>query len=286
MIKRLMPFLFAGFMGVVAVAMMQGYLARQRQSLELERKKLLELYKEQVEIVVAQQDLPVDTIIEAQHLGRETIPQKFVQPYATSRLNDVVGLMTTAPIAKGEQVLRNKLRRQDQLAAGMTLSGVTPEGMRAVTITTDPVTGVGGFVRPGDTVDVLWTFAMSEVGGGREGERMTVTLFQDVTILTVGNQMVGEMGGQQEGAGNAFAMTLALTPKQTSLLSLARDRGRIHLSLRSRADSGQRMVVAPENMGTLMEAALGKGAPKSSARVQRTVEVFKGLERSVVAVNE
>ena len=160
MIKRLLPFIFATALGIVAVLVMQWHIGRQRRALDLERKKLYATYQAPIEVIVAKQDLPEGTTLAKEHLALRSIPRNFIQPYATTQAVEVLGLVTRAPMAEGEQVLRNKLQRPEEAVLVSSLSRVTPEGMRAVTIGTDALTGVGGFVRPGDVVDILWSFQL------------------------------------------------------------------------------------------------------------------------------
>src|SRR3990167_7475872 len=146
--KRFIPFIFAGVLGLVAVLLLQNYLGQQRRALDAERKKLLAQLQDQLDIVVAKADLPDGRPIDPKSLDRRAIPSKFVQPYAISDPREIIGLVPIAPIAAGEQVLRNKLRRATETAVGTTLSTMTPEGKRAVIVTVDPVTA--NFVHPGD----------------------------------------------------------------------------------------------------------------------------------------
>ena len=176
--KRLLPVVVAVVMGVLAVSLMRQYLAEQRRSLEAERKKLLANYPQPVDVIVAAKDLSEGTTIEASQLAVAQIPEKFVQPYGTRNPKELIGQVTAAPIAEGEQVLLNKLRKPDALPTGSGLSAVTPKGRRAVTIMVDAITGVGGFVRPGDEVDILWSLKLPPQPGQQEGQVLTLTLFQ------------------------------------------------------------------------------------------------------------
>ena len=166
MMKRLVPFAFAGILGLVAVALMQQYLDRQRHVIAQERARLQSEFQEPLEVIVARADLEEGTTVTTDHLSLRPIPKKFVQPFATSRASDLVGRVTLAPIAEGEQFLKNKVREPHEVAKGETLSKLTPKGYRAITLGMDELRGVGGFVRPGDTVDILWTFQAPPPGGG------------------------------------------------------------------------------------------------------------------------
>jgi len=281
-LKRVMPFLFAGVMGLLAVFVFEQYRQRLLREVEQERQKLRAEYEAPVDVIVAKQDIPAGKALAEADLAVASIPGKFVQPYATRYGGDLLGLVAIAPIAQGEQILRNKLRTASELAPDATLSGLTPEGKRAVTIGSDALNGVGGFVRPGDRIDILWTVKLPEAQGN---ESVTMTLFQNVTVLAVGNEMIGKATSEKESAPD-YTVTLSLTPQETSLLYYARAQGQIQLSLRPRTDKSGQVAIAPASGKTLMESLLGKQAGTGTPKPQRTVEVYKGLERSVVSVNE
>ena len=289
MIKRLLPFIFATALGIVAVLVMQWHIGRQRRALDLERKKLYATYQAPIEVIVAKQDLPEGTTLAKEHLALRSIPRNFIQPYATTQAVEVLGLVTRAPMAEGEQVLRNKLQRPEEAVLVSSLSRVTPEGMRAVTIGTDALTGVGGFVRPGDVVDILWSFQLPGPDAkAKKEELVTVTLFQGVKVLAVGNQMMGAPGTKEQEPSRDYTVTLALTPEQTQVLLFAREQGRVELSLRPQTEGEEQVAIPPAHIRMLIGAVLGSEAVQEQpeAAPPRTVEVFKGLERSVVSLNE
>jgi pilus assembly protein CpaB len=262
---------------------MRQYLNQERRKLQHEWQRLMADYQQPLEVVVAAKDLPEGLPLEPSHLKMATVPEKFMQPYAVKSPQELVGRVTIAPMAEGEQVLLTKVRSADEVPADAILSGLTPKGKRAVTIGVDAITGVGGFVRPGDTVDVLWTFKLPQAGQP-EGQVVTLTLFQDVPVLAVGHQMVGRsMRTAEESA--EYTVTLALNPQETSFLLFAREQGRIQLSLRSRLESGQ-TAVAPANINTLLESQLGIKAAAPVSPAVKKAEIYKGLKRDVVVFSE
>lgn len=284
MVKRLIPFIFSAVLGLIAVVMLQQYLGKERAKLAKQQQELQALFQDQISVIVAMTEIPAGTAIAPEHLDSKLIPSKFVQPYATTRGVDVLGLVPIAPISQGEQILTNKLRREREQPMSATLAGLTPEGKRAVTVGLDSLTGVGGFVRPGNSVDILWTFKVPSGGGSQEGELVTMPLFQNVAVLAVGAEMVGKSTTDRE-ASSEYTVTLALEPQEALLLLFAREQGGIQVSLRPPSDTEQ-LAVGPANMSTLMESVLGKDATGEAPKPQRTVEVIRGLEHSVVAVNE
>lgn len=321
--RRLMALALAIGLGIAWLVMSNRMMVNERRKLAAERKKLLENYQSPIEVVVAAKDIPAETVIQAPMLSFAKIPERFAQPYSVREPNLLVGQMTVADVAAGEQVLTNKIKKPEDIApVGTTLANVVPKGKRAVTITVNTLTGVGGFVRPGDVVDVLWTLGLP--GPDKEHpELVTLTLFQDVDVLAVQREIAGqppshheaaskdskdnkENNGQSssaESAGDAesentaapvagsgqqgdYTATLALNPQDISFLLFAREQqGRIQLALRSKDEAGAKISVAPVNMATMMGAALGQDVLKANQpKPQRHVEVYKGLNRDVVVL--
>ena len=288
--RRVIIGVFAVVFAVGAVALAHQWLSQQRRALEVERKKVMANYQTPIEVIVAAKDLPEDTVLEAGHLRLATVPEKFVQPYAVRAPQDLIGKITSVPMAKDEQVLANKVRRPEEAPKGFTLSGVTPKGKRAVTIVVDIITGVGGFIRPGDLVDILWTIKMPDASH-KEGQAVTLTVFQDVPVLAVGGEIVGRSAARtasgEKKDSNEYTVTLALSPQETSFLLFAREQGRIQLSLRSKTEEGKAVAVVPANINTLLEMQLGlksEGQPQAAKSSGRHVEVYRGLKRDLVAL--
>lgn len=285
-IKRLIPFIVAGVFGLATVFMLQTVLQSERKKIAADRQKLMEQYRliEPIDVIVARKDIAEGEAITAEHLDKKSIPKQFVQPYATSRGADLLGMVAKSPIATGEQLLTNKLRRDSDKPVGATLSAVTPEGMRAVTIGTDALGGVGGFVRPGDKVDVLWTLQVPKPDS-KEPELVTVSLFQAVDVLAVGPEMVGKAPSEQVVSSD-FTVTISLMPQQASLLLYAREQGKIQLALRPTGDKDLHVAMSPTDMEAIMRAVMGDESVPPARKPERMVEVIKGMDRSMVSVTE
>ncbi len=312
--RRLMVLVLAIGLGVVALMMFNKMMVGERRKLAAERKKLLENYQSPIEVVVAAKDLPPQTVIESSMLTFAKVPERFAQPYSVRDPNQLVGLMTLVDVAAGEQVLTNKVKTPQEAVQSTTLSTVVPKGKRAVTITVNTLTGVGGFVRPGDLVDILWTLALP--GPDKDHpELITLTLFQDVDVVAIQREIAGQpavhhapdaedkngqaaavdSGGGEDaeatssvagtGKEGEYTATLALNPQDISFLLFAREQGRIQLTLRSKEEEGSKVAVAPVNMTTMMGATLGPEILKANQpKPQRHVEVYKGLNRDVVVL--
>ena len=287
--KRLIPLMVSLLLALLAAGWVRGWLMGQRKQLQQElaakEHSLLAQYGNSVDVIAALKDIPENTVLTKDHLGYVTVLEKFVQPYATRKPDDLIGKVTQVPFAQGEQLLLNKVKRPEETRIGSTLSRVTPDGKRAVTIQVDPITGVGGMVFPGDFVDIVWNFQAASPGE-REHQLVTVTIFQHVEVLAVDHQLAGQ-GGDTGGRTSGYTVTLALNPQDAAMLLFAREQGRIQLSLRSTKESTERVAVMPTTMNTLTEAILGKPTKREAPKmVEQPVEVYKGLERSVVAVSK
>ena len=110
------------------------------------------------------------------------------------------------------------------------LDGVTSQlkkGQRAFAIRVDVTSGVSGFLRPGDRVDVYWT---GQSGGG------------DVTkLIEPGVQLIAiDQSANSERANAAIArtVTVAVSPRQVAALAQAQATGRLSLSLVGATDDG------------------------------------------------
>ena len=93
-------------------------------------------------------------------------------------------------------------------------------GMRAFTIRTDAQTGVSGFLRPGDRVDVYWT-------GSAQGRGVTQLIDANIRIIAI-NQSADE--DVREGVV-AKTVTVEVNPRQVAALAQAQQTGRLSLSL-------------------------------------------------------
>lgn len=140
----------------------------------------------------------------------------------------VVGRVVLYPLAAGEPILDR------QLATPGASSGLTvkiPDGMRAISLRSDEVVGVAGFILPGTHVDVLVTIHPS--GGG---DPVTNTVLQDVEVLTIGQKTEPDPEGKPV---TATVVTLLVTPDQAEKVDLASNQGIVHFVLRNGVDKAE-----------------------------------------------
>jgi len=101
-------------------------------------------------------------------------------------------------------------------------------GMRAFAIKVDVSSGVSGFLRPGDRVDVYWTgrIESGDEGFSRGGD-VTKLIEAGVKLIAVDQQASGD----DNTAVIARTVTVAINPQQVAALAQAQSTGRLSLSL-------------------------------------------------------
>lgn len=124
-------------------------------------------------------------------------------------------------IVAGEPIIEQKIVRAG--SSGLMAAILSP-GMRAVTQRVSPETASGGFILPGDRVDILHT-----VGGAQSSNR-TRTIFEDVRVLAV-DAIYSENPEAPYIAG--ANVTLEFSPEDAESFVTARSGGTVSLALRS-----------------------------------------------------
>ena len=94
-------------------------------------------------------------------------------------------------------------------------------GMRAFTINVDVSSGVSGFLRPGDRVDVYWS-------GNAGGQEVSKLIDEAVKLIAINQSADAD---RTEETMIARTVTIEGTPQQVAALSLAQQTGRLTLSL-------------------------------------------------------
>ncbi len=135
------------------------------------------------------------------------------------------------------KVLRTMERFEPILAVKVTgpgeeagLTSQLERGERAFAIKVDVSSGVSGFLRPGDFVDVYWTGKV----GGKE-VRTEANSVGDITKLIETNVKLIAVdqtaNSEKSGANVARTVTVAVKPQQVAALAQAQATGRLSLSL-------------------------------------------------------
>ncbi|MGB8817905.1 MAG: Flp pilus assembly protein CpaB [Rhizobiaceae bacterium] len=157
-----------------------------------------------------------------------------------SELTDGGKRVVLSPMAANEPVLLAKLSGKDGRAS---LSNLLEPGMRAVSIRVDDITGVAGFVTPGDRVDVLLTRQKTNVQQQSNSEEVTAAtptselasevILQNVKILTT-DQTADQSATQPT---IARSVTVEVSTDDAQKVALAQQLGTMYLLLRSAGDA-------------------------------------------------
>jgi len=150
--------------------------------------------------------------------------------------------------SKGEtdQDLRTVIRAMEKDEAIMAIKVTAPgedagvssrlaKGMRAFAIKVDVASGVSGFLRPGDKVDVYWTGENYNPNGEGRGTELTKLIETNVKLLAV-DQIADE---DRNNPTIARTVTVEATPVQVAGLAQAQATGRLALSLVGAEDTDE-----------------------------------------------
>jgi pilus assembly protein CpaB len=266
---------FAVVFGLIAVFVAQSWLNNQAEmrmrNLEANKKPLVTNT-----IVVASQPLQFGVELNASMLREVPWPQDAVPAGAFSRISELVGSgkrVVLSPMEANEPVLALKVTGPGQRA---TLSALVGDGMKAVTIRVNDVEGVGGFVLPGDRVDVLLT--RTEGTANDKKEMFTDVLLQHVRVLGI-DQLADD---RSEKPVVVKAVTLEVGTEEGQKLALAGTVGTLSLALRpagaTTTDLTQR--VTSDDLGTALQ--VGAAGPQ----MERAGKVFvtRGVTRTEYTV--
>jgi pilus assembly protein CpaB len=180
-------------------------------------------------IVVAKQALRFGTELNASQLAEVPWAADAIPAGAFTKVSDVLSQgrrVVLAAIEPNEPVLALKITGPGQRA---TLSALVKPGMKAVTIRVNDVEGVGGFVLPGDRVDVVLTRQIDK------GQASTEVVLQNTRVLAV-DQSADERTAK---AAVAKSVTLEVTTVEAQKVWLASSVGSLSLLLRKAGETGE-----------------------------------------------
>jgi pilus assembly protein CpaB len=146
----------------------------------------------------------------------------------------IEGAIVRDPILAGEPITPRKIVRGGE---GGYLSVVLSPGKRAMAVPVTSETAVGGFVLPGDRVDVLQTHEGQSGGEGEAATKTVVaeTILQNVRVLALDQSTAAEKDAKTIVAATA---TIEVGPTEAEALARAKAAGPVTLILRAYTDLG------------------------------------------------
>lgn len=213
-------------LGVALVAGAGAFVLMLSQNKVIAPVQIVEPVKEEtVRVLVSNRDIQRGQRLSLEDTNWVVWPKKAVQPTfitdanATAR-EDLESSVARSLIVTGEPIVNAKVVRA---GSSSLMAAIIAPGMRAVTLRVSPETSSGGFILPGDKVDILLASGRNSTGAAR-------TIFEDVRVLAV-DTLYSENTETAHVSGSNVTLELAPTDAETFIS--ARDSGSLSLVLRS-----------------------------------------------------
>ncbi|NIA07078.1 MAG: Flp pilus assembly protein CpaB [Actinobacteria bacterium] len=259
-IKALIPMLVGVGIGLLALKMGWGYIEQQRLSVAASQGD--------TPIVIAKFDISPGTQLKLSDFTTVDWPRSTVPRQSYADPEKLVGRVNSTQLIAQLPVLENMLAPP---GTGPGLPALVPQEYQAMTVKVDEFAGVGGFIKPGDTVDVVATFSVKRTEAGNT-ETVTRTILRGISVCAVGQQVQPDENNEPMVVRS---VTLLVKPLQAQKLSLAATRGTIALALRS----GQGPSSA-ENLSAISFSELLRSETDQTTQSKTTGEWVSNLLQS------
>ncbi len=242
-------------------------------------------------VVFAARDIPPGHVIQEEDLTITQVPARPVRSYSDT--SAIIGLKPRTSISKGEMLLSSHFPSHSLLAQSLQ------PGERAIAVKVDEVIGVGGFIEPGDQVDVLlYLQADQELGPDSSAQ----VVLSRVRVLAFGNMLEstddqtasidaqpnklekaktngtkaaeGNRRKEEPTGKNSKTAVLAVPESETSKVMLAESSGRLRLALHG--------VEREESTPASLEPAIGPAAVSSPGSEYGQGNKFYMLKRELI----
>jgi pilus assembly protein CpaB len=181
-----------------------------------------------IHVIAATGELQAGTALSAGNVRVMDWPANAPLINAFTKSDQVLGRTLLYPVSANQPVLETDLAAP---GSGLGLSAKIPEGMRAISVRSNDVIGVAGFLYPGSHVDVMLTYKPDTTPAP-----VTETILQDVTVLTAGQTLEPDPKGKPETVN---VVTLLLSPRDAQKMELATEQGTVQFVLRNGADQNE-----------------------------------------------
>ncbi len=167
---------------------------------------------------------------------KKNLPEFFVTEENKEFYEGLSTSLARSQIMAGEAIIEAKLVRPGD--RGMMSALLTP-GMRAVTMDVTASQSAGGFILPGDHVDIY-----STINDASSEKLLSNLMYPDVRILAVDQQI----SQSEDSAIIGRTITLELAPSQVARFLAAKEEGQLSLALRSvfRPEDGEELLQEAE----------------------------------------
>jgi pilus assembly protein CpaB len=200
-------------------------------------------------VLVATKALPVGTIITADAFRYQPWPKELVETAyfieggeggAGTPSDKLIGTVVRNAVTAGQPITQGSLVMPGD--RGFLAAALGP-GMRAVTVPVSALTGVAGFVFPGDRVDLVLTQNVASNAG--PPLKVSETIMRNLRVLATDQRAqptVDEKGNTV--VAEYKLVTLEATPRIAEKITVAQSIGTLSLSLRALADNAAELEQA------------------------------------------
>jgi len=175
-------------------------------------------------VLVASQPIAVGTRIDPTQVKSVRWPADIQPDGAVRDATSITGRIARTTIDKNQPIVASQLVDE---GTGLLPLLIT-EGMRAISVKVDDVTGVSGFITPNSRVDVL----VSGNDGSEGAEQKSKVVLQNVKVLATGKSIEQKDNKPVE----VPTVTLLVTPQDAERLTLAAHQEPVRLALRNYRD--------------------------------------------------
>jgi pilus assembly protein CpaB len=188
-----------------------------------------------IKVLVASKDIALGGKLTKDDFSWANWPEGEVPGGAVTQQSDPTaeeefeGRITRAPIYQGEPIRPERLINTDK---GF-MAAILPKGKRAIAVSVEAETTAGGFILPGDKVDLILTRTSDDLV-------LSETILENVRVLAIDSTTAGEQ--DQKNLSPKRTATLELTLGQSEIVAQAQQIGTISLALRSAQDSADDAV--------------------------------------------
>lgn len=302
--KNIMIVLAGGFLIAVIVAVIvQASLSGGKKEQKVTQSS------EQIKIVVAAKNLSIGDELNEKSLRYQKWPENAVFEGAIrqekgKKPHELVQGTLRRTLAAGEPVMKSALVPEESYNY-MTAS-LAP-GMRAYSLKLSAEELAGGFVKPGDHVDLLLTYRASVRYRGSDNaikdmiesnlnNKATETILQNIKVIAVGQDIereeVGENSTQKKKKATSAIVTFEVTRKQAEVIAMARDLGKVSLSLRKLGDDTVAADLPPSTsdarITNIYDEILEKvyRMEKNTSQAGNIVRIYSGVDIEEVTVGQ
>lgn len=221
-----------------------------------------------VAVVVAAHPMPIGTLVRAGDVKLVQYPERAVPTGVVLQASLAKDRVLLFPVSANEPILQSKLSGQTSFEG---VSSTIEPGYRAVSVQITDVSGVAGLIQPNSHVDVLFTRP------GTMAEATTSIILQNKRVLSTGKLLPAGQTPDPR-APKSPVVTLVLTPEDAQKLELAKNEGRISLSLRNPLDESESANNGPlttEVLDPMVNTRAKKG--RSGGRSDDSQKIFEEL---------